>query len=132
MNRIRARITHIETQDHVSLVHLESNGITFTSVILETGESSPFIRKGNEVTILFKETEVSIAKDDISRISLQNRIRGTISQIEKGRLLSRITADTVTGPIRSLITTAAAIGLELEEGDDIFVLIKTNEIMLSE
>ncbi len=132
MNRVKATITDIESHGNISLVRLDSEGVKFTSVILDTPESSPFIHTGNQVTILFKETEVIVCTGEPGQISLRNRIRGKIKMIEKGQLLSRIITETAVGRIRALITTNAVSDLMLHEGGDIFVMIKTNELMLSE
>jgi molybdopterin-binding protein len=132
MNRINAKITGITSDGNLSLIELEAEGIVFSSVILDTPESSPFIQQGNKVTILFKETEVIVATSLPETISLRNRIPGTLENLEKGRLLSRIIADTPVGQVRALITTHAADELDLKPGASIFVMVKTNELMLSE
>ena len=74
-----------------------------------------------------KETEVSIAKDFNGKISLRNRIKSKIVEIEKGKVLSKIFLDFNGIEICSIITTRSVENLELEIGETVTGLIKANE-----
>jgi len=66
------------------------------------------------------------------QISLQNRIEGVVKQIKKGVLLSRIVVQTGVGDIVSIISADAVKQLSLTESVEVIVMIKLNEIMISE
>lgn len=130
MNRLKAEITGIESGDHISLVELRAHGDPFSCVVIETPETAAYLRIGREVEILFKETEVSIAKNFAGEISLRNRIPGVIQKIDKGVVLARIVLDYRGLEIVSVITTRSAIRLKLQPGDHVIGLVKANEVSI--
>lgn len=130
MNQIKATITAIESSGHISLVDLRAGGASFSCVVIENRESADYLKPGNEVSLLFKETEVSIAKNFSGEISLRNRIDSVITGMEKGAILTKITLRFDGTEIRSIITTRSAERLKLEPGDKVTGLIKANEISI--
>ncbi|MGA9291286.1 MAG: TOBE domain-containing protein [Ignavibacteriaceae bacterium] len=131
MNNLIGEISNIKSDEHFSIVEMIIDGNVFKSIIIETPETVPFLKTGNKINILFKESEVSIAKDLKGRISLQNKIPCIIKGIEKGKLLSKIILDFNSKKIVSVITTGAVEQLELKENDDVLALVKTNEVILA-
>lgn len=132
MNRLNGRITNIESNGHVSLVDVEVNGDTFTAILLETPQSAPYLAVGKTVDVLFKETEVSLARELSGLLSLRNRIRGTVQQIRHGEILSEVVLDYCGKPLTSIITSRAVKRLGLQQGDEVEALIKANEVSLTE
>lgn len=130
MNRLPAKIVKIDSSGHISLIDLEACGDRFTCVVIETPETAAYLRVGNGVTIMFKETEVSIAKNFDGQISLRNRLTATIKRIEKGAVLSKITLDYHDVEIVSIITTRSTRTLNLQVGDAVVGLIKANEVSI--
>lgn len=121
----------VKSDEHFSLVEMEVNGITIKSIIIETAGSVPFLKTNSSVNIMFKETEVSIAKNLSGKISMQNKLPCSIKKIEKGKLLSKISLDCKGNKIISIITSAAVEQLELSRNDEVLALIKTNEVILA-
>lgn len=99
--------------------------------MIDTPETADYLELNHEVNIIFKELEASIAMQADLPISLQNQVPGTINDIQKGELCARITLQTQVGPITSVITASSADKLGLAVGQEVFALIKTNELMLS-
>lgn len=132
MNRLRGRIAGIETSGHVSLVDISVSGNTFSAILLETPDNSPYLAAGNEVTVLFKETEVSLAKGLSGRLSLRNRIPARVKDIRRGAILSEVRLDCAGEAVTSIVTTRAVDRLELNAGDEVEALIKANEVSLME
>jgi molybdate transport system regulatory protein len=131
MNNLVGEISNIKSDEHFSIVEMIVDENIFKSIIIETPETVPFLKTGNKINIMFKESEVSIAKDLKGRISLQNKIPCIIKGIEKGKLLSKIILDFNSKKIVSVITTGAVEQLELKENDDVLALVKTNEVILA-
>lgn len=131
MNILTGTITTIQTHDEVSLVKATSNGIAFTAIVLDTPATTDYLTIGKNIRLLFKETEVIIAKDFDLNISVQNRIPCSIHQIIKGVILSELSLSFGGATIKSIITTNAVKQLGLKENDTVLALIKTNEISLS-
>lgn len=130
MNRLHGRITAIESSEHLSLVDVAVAGDTFTAILLETPAGTPYLAVGKTVVVLFKETEVSLAKNLSGEISLRNRIRGTVKRVRHGQILSEVALDCHGQEIVSVITSRAVARLGLREGDNVEALIKANEVSL--
>lgn len=133
MNNLKGNIESVTTSGHLSLVKVNVSGITLSAIVIDTPESASYLKEGNALNVVFKETEVIVAKGTVAhQISLQNKILGKINHIESGELLSKVVASTNVGDVTSIITTNAVRQLQLNIGDEVTVMIKTNEIMLSE
>lgn len=137
MNVLPGEITEIVTEDGISLVKIRLETLLFTSIVLDIPATSPYLATGHSVSLLFKETEVIIAKPSPLAISVRNRIECSIKKIRAGKILSELTlvfTGAISGreyEIRSIITRNACEELELKENDKIIALIKTNEVSLS-
>lgn len=114
----------------MSLVDVAVGDDIFAATLLETPNSADYLSVGHNVTLLFKETEVSLAKNLSGLISLRNRIAVTIRSIERGEILSAVILDYAGHALTSVITTRAADRLQLAVGDQVEALIKANEIAL--
>ncbi len=132
MNKLRGRITGIESNDHLSLVDVEVSGDAFTATLLETPEDSPYLQVGNEVDVLFKETEVSLAKGLSGLISLRNRVNTIVKSVRGGVILSEVVLDYRGQSLSSIITTRSIKRLDIKAGDEIEAMVKANEVTLME
>lgn len=131
MNTLTGKIFDIQSTEMISLIGIDVEGDIFSSIILE-GKQGPMNYKTNDrVNILFKETEVGLAKNLSGQISLRNRFGAKIQKIERGFILSKITLDYKGQWIRSIISTKSADEMRLQENDPIEWLVKSNEISLS-
>ncbi|QNL20974.1 TOBE domain-containing protein [Hyphobacterium sp. CCMP332] len=131
MNRFKSIIEEVESEGSMSLVKLKSGNNFFTSIVLDNPQNSNYLFIGNEIEILFKETEVIIDTNTNHNSSLRNRILGNIEKIEHTAILSKIVLKTEVGTITSIITRGSAERLNLKIDDTVFAMIKTNEIILS-
>ena len=132
MNRLLGTITAIESNEHLSLVDVVAGQDTFTAMLMETSQNAPYLKVGNTVAVLFKETEVSLAKNLSGQISLRNRLSGTVRQIRRGDILCEVVLNYQEQTVTSIITTRAVKRLELQEGDEVDALVKANEVSLME
>lgn len=105
-------------------------GELFSSIVLETPSTAAYLRAGHEVEILFKETEVSIAKGLSGQISIRNRFKAAIREIQRHDILTTVVLNYQQTSISSVISTRSADRLGLKEGDVIEWLVKTNEMSL--
>ncbi len=131
MNKVQGIVTEVISEGHLSLVRIEAQGHTYSSIVIDTPESAPYLRTGNEIYMLFKENEVVIAKEFSGAISMQNRFEGSVTQIDTGKLLCRVTVNWYNVEITSLITAQACRQLNITVGDTVTAMVKTNEIMLA-
>jgi molybdate transport system regulatory protein len=132
MNRLEAKILRVQSSQHISLVSLEAQGDEFSCVVIETPETADYLEAGKRVHILFKETEVAIAKGLKGGISLRNRLAATIKTIHKGRVLTELVLDYKGLDIGAIVTSRSADELRLAVGDQVLGLVKANEVSIME
>lgn len=132
MNSIPGTIAAIDTDGNLSLVDIEvTSDFRMSALIVETPEQCPWLKTGHRVKILFKETEVSIARNLSGQISLRNRFTATIAAIRSSGMLAEITLDSAGHQVISIITNRSAQKMELKTGDQVEWLVKANEVSLT-
>jgi molybdate transport system regulatory protein len=80
--------------------------------------------------LLFKETEVALAKNLSGMISLRNRFHGIVNAIEAGQVLTKVSFEADGAAITSIITTRSALAMQIAIGDAVEGLVKANEMTL--
>ena len=132
MNRLKGIIELINSHNELLLVELNVQKTKIKAIIIGKPNDYSYLEIGNEIAILFKETEVTISIDKILNISTQNKLTCTIDSINKGQLLSQVNLNFNGVTLSSIITTSSVENLNLKHQDIVTALIKTNEIILSE
>ena len=112
------------------MVDIDVDGDVFSSIVLETPATAPYLKQGSIVTLLFKETEVSIGKNLSGLISLRNRFKATIKGLAKSDILTKVFLNYKSRDIVSIISTRSAQKLAMADGDAVEWLVKTNEVSL--
>jgi molybdate transport system regulatory protein len=128
MNRLSGRISAIDVHGSIALVEAEVGEQRFTAMLVGAGEEVAAWPIGMPVTLLFKETEVSLAKNLSGSISMRNRIAAVVTSIERGTLLTCVTLAFGGHALGSIITTRSSDALALAVGDTVEALVKTNEM----
>ena len=132
MNILKGTIEKLSVSGSLTLINLKVQHLPITAIVIDTPETASYLKIGNAISVVFKETEVIIGKGNTDQISMRNKFVGIISKVQSKELLSKLTIDTPVGEISSIITTNAVQQLNLTEGIEVTAMIKTNEIMLSE
>ena len=130
MNKLIGKVILVESSSHMSMVDIDVDGDVFSSIVLETPATATYLKQGSIVTLLFKETEVSIGKNLSGLISLRNRFKATIIGLEKSDILTKVFLNYKSKQIISIISTRSAEKLGLIDGDAVEWLVKTNEVSL--
>ena len=132
MNSFLGHITEVTTNGTMSIVCVEvESGEEFMSVVIDTPESAPYMKKGNKVNVLFKEMEVAVTTQNELDISIENRITGNITRMEEGVLLSRLVLETTIGEVIAIISTMSVKQMGLVEKMNVMIMVKLNEIILA-
>ena len=132
MNSFPAHIKEVKTNGAMSIVFVTmDSGEELMSVVIDTPESAPYLKSGNKVNVLFKETEVAVSTQKELNISIENRIAGNITHIEVGVLLSRLILETKIGEVIAIISTMSVRQMGLVEKMNVMILVKLNEIILA-
>ena len=130
MNILTGIITQIQQSGAILLVDVDVDGQNFSALLIESAARPEWLEKSNTIDLVFKETEVSLAKDLSGLISLRNRMQCQVLQVERGELLSKITMQFQAHTITSAITTRAVDSLQIAVGDSIEAMVKSNEVSL--
>ena len=130
MNKLTGKIVLVESSPHMSMVDIDVEGDVFSSIVLETPDTAPYLKQGGGVSLLFKETEVSLGKNLSGLISLRNRFKATIKRIERSDILTKVFLSYKNKEVVSVISSRSAQKLSLAQGDQVEWLVKTNEVSL--
>lgn len=130
MNKLPGKITQIQQSGAVLLVDVDVDGQGFSALLIESAIKPEWLKVGHAVNIVFKETEVSLAKNLSGLISMRNRMMCKVTKVERGGLLSKITLQFSEYFITSAITTRSVDTLQLSVDDEVEALVKANEISI--
>lgn len=128
MNSLPGIVTKIQKSGAILLVDMDVDGQNFSALLIESEPQGKWLRVGNSINILFKETEVSLAKGLTGKISLRNRMACKVMNVNRGELLSTVTLQFQKHILTSAITTRAVDSLQIIIGDEIEALVKSNEV----
>ena len=109
---------------------VDVDGHSFSAMLIESATQPEWLQTGNAIELVFKETEVSLAKNLSGMISMRNRMKCTVLHIERGELLSKVSLQFQKYVITSAITTRSINSLDLKIGDEVEALVKANEVSL--
>ncbi len=133
MNRLNGKISKVEVHGALSQVICTlAGGIDIRSIVIETPDSAGYLKEGSAIQLIFKETEVILAKGINESISILNQIPGTVEDLKKGTILCEVVIATAAGSIAAVISREAADHMAVAVGDAVVALVKQNEIMLAE
>lgn len=128
MNKLTGKISHIQQSGAILLVDAEVDGQSFSAMLIDSAARQHWLQPGNMIYLVFKETEVSLAKNLSGMISMRNRMKCIVQFIERGVLISKISLQFQKYTIISAITTRSVDALRLNIGDEVEALVKANEV----
>lgn len=133
MNKLPGKIKHIKNSEYLSevTIALENNAM-FNVFLVETPQTASYLKPEQKINLLFKETEVIISKNLTPEISIQNQLKAEIIEIKPGKILSEILLKSAVGEIKSLLGSTLLQQMNFAESQEVLILVKANEIMLSE
>ena len=127
MNSISATITDIAHEGPLYFLELDATGIPLGMLLFDLDSS---FTQDCKVNVLFKETEVALAKGISGDTSFINSFPATVKEIRTGRILADVRLQCRAGIIDSIITMKAAERLKLQKNDTLTVLIKASQLSL--
>ena len=130
MNRLKGTITAIDSAVDISLVTVTALGDSFSALVIDTPETASYLHPGQEIRMIFKETEMAIGKNLSGGLSLRNRFAATITSLDPGKILTSVNLNYKGQSLCAIITTRSARELNLQVGEAVVGLVKSNEISL--
>ena len=132
MNRLFGTVSDLECEGEFSLVGIDVDGTRLTSIVLETAASATYLAPGNPITVLFKESEVSLAVGPEPRVSIRNRLPCEVISVTEGGILAHVVVAFAGSRMHAVISARAARELELGPGIPVYALIKATDVALAE
>ena len=66
------------------------------------------------------------------KLSARNKLKGRIVSVELGKVMANVKIELANGDIITAIITRDSVdGMELGEGDDVYAVIKSTEVMVA-
>ncbi len=130
MNKLAGIITQLQVSGAVMLVDVRIDEQDFSALLIDSVANQQWIKVGETVNLIFKETEVSLARYLSGSLSTRNRLQCTVTGINRGELLSLVSLQFGQHSIASSVTTRAVDSLQLLVGDNVEALIKATEVSL--
>lgn len=129
MNKIKARVTDIKSMDNLNIVAFEAGEHSMQMMAL--GLNIP-IKIGSSVILGVKASNVSIAKNMPTMISISNQLSCIVEELHKGELLCSVKLRFNNAIIESVITMKSLLKMNIKVGDNIIALIKASELSILE
>jgi len=130
MNKLKCIVTSVSSSDMLTKIDMLCDDVALTAFAIEMDLDS--ICRGDEIVVLFKESEVSIAKNFIGEISLQNRFTCKVEDIEKGDLLAQLRLSFFNHYIDSIISMKSVKNMDLQVGDNVTAFVKSTEMIVTD
>jgi molybdopterin-binding protein len=64
------------------------------------------------------------------QLSARNQLRGRVTAIKTGSVMAEVQVEIEAGSVTSAITDGSREALDLHEGDEVTVIIKSTEVMI--
>jgi molybdate transport system regulatory protein len=132
MNRLPGEISAVEVCGSVALVDVRVGARHYTATLLGMSEEVSGWQPGRPVVVAFTETEVALARNLSGTISLRNRMKGRVTAVERGKILSRVCFAVDGHEIAAVITSRSLDMFALSIGDEVEGLVKANEMNVVE
>ncbi|MCJ7765109.1 MAG: TOBE domain-containing protein [Thiovulaceae bacterium] len=129
MNKLSATITDIKSVDSVNVVTFDVAKRTMKMMSLELSET---LVVGSKVMLGAKATNIALAKEANSMMSISNQLDVRIERIDMGALLCSVKFDFAGHLLESIITRDSALKMQLAVGDTVVALIKSSELSILE
>ena len=127
MNRINAKVSTIQREDHLTLVSFETEDETLQMIALDL---SPLLQSGSLVTLGIKATNIILAKEFKGHISISNTPKACIESVSNGALLSSITLLCCNTTMECITTLEASKQLSLQANDTVYAMIKASDLSI--
>jgi len=132
-NRFDATVESVTVGTAMTTVHTRlTGGLAVTAAITSDAAADLALQVGATVQVLIKSTEVAVAVDPVRRVSIRNRIPGTVASVDHGAAMTVVRIDVPdAGLLTSAITHESAADLGLAAGMAVTALVKSTDVALA-
>ncbi|MEU6220956.1 TOBE domain-containing protein [Streptomyces sp. NPDC047022] len=131
-NRIPGTVTAVDTGEVMAAVKVRlAGGQDVTAAVTMEAVEELGLSPGALVHALVKSTEVALATEALTGVSIRNQLPGTVEGIATGGAMAAVKVTVAGGALTAVITRSAAEDLALAPGSPVVALIKSTEISLA-
>lgn len=127
MNKIAAVVKSIDDMEIVTYITLEINNIEIKII---KPKAPQWLSVGDNVYFTFRELSVCVGRACNGKVSIENRIPATLTQIRINGLLCEVKFDSEIGEVVSLITQNSFDELQLDVDSNVTILLREIDINL--
>ncbi|MDT0615862.1 TOBE domain-containing protein [Streptomyces lancefieldiae] len=131
-NQLPGTVTAVTAGEAMATVGVRlAGGQDLTAAITREAVDDLGLSAGAAVHALVKSTEVALATGGTDRLSIRNRLPGTVTRIALGEAMAAVHVTMDDAELTAVITKEAAEELGLFVGSDVVALIKSTEVALA-
>lgn len=130
-NRLSAEIISIKKGKLNAHIALKWQNIPISVVITSTSVDELALSESDNVDVLFKASDVILAKGLTGSISARNILPGKIREIKRGFPLAVVILDLLGQELSAELTTSSVDEMKLSPGDEVEAVIKSSELILA-
>jgi molybdate transport system regulatory protein len=132
-NQFRATVESVTAGPAMTAVHARLvGGPEIVAAITSDAATELKLRADSAVQVLIKSTEVSVGIEPIGRISIRNRIPGTVLSVDEGAAMTVVKIEMAAGGVLvSAITAESAEDLGLTVGLPVTGLVKSTDVSIA-
>jgi molybdate transport system regulatory protein len=131
-NQLPGTVTDITPGEAMATVKVRlGGGQALTAAITLDAVEDLALAPGSDVTALVKSTDIALATDTVSGLSIRNRLSGTVTDVTLGAAMATVKVAVEGGQLTAAITKESAVELGLAHNSAVTALIKATEISLA-
>ncbi|MFF9089822.1 molybdopterin-binding protein [Streptomyces sp. NPDC014991] len=131
-NQLPGTVTEVHPGEVMATVGVRlTGGQNLTAAITLEAVEQLGLAPGSSVHALVKSTEVSLATNRVTGLSIRNQLPGAVTQLVVGDVMASVKVTVDGGELTAVITRDAAEDLGLFVGSDVIALIKATEVSLA-
>ncbi|MGI5442020.1 TOBE domain-containing protein [Streptomyces shenzhenensis] len=131
-NQLPGTVTAVTPGEVMATVKVRlTGGQELTAAITLEAAEDLGLAAGSAVRALVKSTEVALATAPVERVSIRNRLPGTVTGIAAGGAMASVKIAVEGGELTSAITSESVTDLGLSAGSAVLALIKSTEVSLA-
>lgn len=127
MTKVKGYIVGLEFTDTISQVKLSTELGDFYCVILENPDTVNYLRMGNEVNLIFKESDYTVFKEKVYPF---NTIEGNVRSIVKGEIFVKVVIKNKDYEFSALITNPEFESLNIQINQKLHFFVKPTSVIL--
>jgi molybdopterin-binding protein len=77
-----------------------------------------------------RDAQAAVTGGSLVKLSARNQLRGTVTAVKSGTVMAEVEVQIEPGQVVAAITDQSRSALDLKEGDQVTVIIKSTEVMI--